>query len=182
MNLKFKIFTLLLAFLSFTCKEDKKETPIKTATEETTQKQPNKLVFEIDLTTTQPDDFRFFANNIFLNNNQFMNISVGQQLNNNETSKNMRFEFPENVKPDAMLGFVLGVKKEKDVEIKTASLSYGDTKFIINTDQLNDFFTFNKFIEYNSETKTLQARRKDNRLNPTLYVRRKILDSIQYID
>lgn len=111
-----------------------------------------------------------------------MNISIGQQLHNNETSKSMRFEFPENVKPDVMLGFVLGVKKEKDVEIKTASLSYGETKFIINSDQLNEFFTFNKFIEYNSETKILETKRKDNRLNPTLYVRRKILDSIQNID
>ena len=181
MNLKFKTFTLLLILISFACKEDKSENT-KESKIESKEKKSSKLVFDIDLTTTQPDEFRFFANNIFLNNNQFMNISIGQQLHNNETSKSMRFEFPENVKPDVMLGFVLGVKKEKDVEIKTASLSYGETKFIINSDQLNEFFTFNKFIEYNSETKILETKRKDNRLNPTLYVRRKILDSIQNID
>ncbi len=179
MNLKFKAFTLLLILISFACKEDKKETPIETATEKTTQKQPNKLVFEIDLTTTQPDDFKLYANNIFLNNNQFMNLSITQSLNNNETSKTMRFEFPEGVVPDYNLIFSLGNSVEKEVIIRGISLSFGSIKYNITPSEIDKYFRFNKFIEYNSETNKFKTKKIDGKHNPTLTLKKKYLINFQ---
>lgn len=179
--MKIKLFTLVLALVFFSCKEEKAVENIQNQeTEEV--KAPSKLVFEIDLETTQPDDFKFFANDVFLNNNQFMNISINQKLNSNETSKSMRFEFPENIKPDVQLGFSLGTKKVKDVKITKSTLSYGETEFVVTPEEFNDFYTFNRFIDYNEETQTLQTKKIGNQYNPMLFVRRKILDSIQNIN
>jgi hypothetical protein len=182
MNIKFKLSIIFLSLMLCSCLEhdEAKNKDSETPTKE--KKESNKLVFEIDLHTTEPDSFTFFSNDVFLNNNQFMNIGITQRLNMNETTKNLKFEFPNNIKPDAMLGFSLGSEKTKEVTIKNIKLSYGDTKFDITSDNIENYFTFNKFIEYDASSKVIRTKRVDNLHNPLLFLRMKILDSIQNIN
>ena len=179
--MKTKILTLLICFLIIGCKNNNEQKALNENSKEII-KEPNQLIFEVDLTTSHPDEFRFFANNVFLNNNQFMNISIGQKLNMNETSKKMVFKFPENIKPDVQLGFMLGKNSEKEIELKKMLLSYGSARFDILPDAINDYFTFNRFVNFNTTTKKLTTKKIDGNLNPMIFVRRKILDSIQNVD
>ena len=175
---------LICVILLIACKNEEKtnsdsEGPVEEINVE--EKASNKLTLEIDLATSHPDVFKFFANDVFLNNNQFMNLSVSQKLNENEKSKKMTFEFPENIQPDVLLGLNLGTKEEKEVTINEINLTYGNTKFSITPETIEDYFTHNKFVEINSETHKISTKKMDNKHNPTLFVRRKILDSIQNI-
>lgn len=180
MNLKIKLIVFSIVVLASSClehSEPKEETKAKEVV-----KKDNKLTFEVDLETSVADDFVLFANDVFINNGQFMNIGITQKLNMNETSKKIKFEFPENIKPDAMLGIGLGNKNVKEVTIKSIHLSYGDAIFDIDQNELTDYFTFNKFIEFDSVTNKINTKKVDNALNPLLFLRRKILDSIQKVE
>ncbi|MDU8884652.1 hypothetical protein RXV94_00670 [Yeosuana sp. MJ-SS3] len=179
MKLKLKVFVVLLILLSLSCKDNNKtEIPTAQNIEEETSN-TNKLIFEIDLKTSEPDDFSLFLNDIFLNNSQFMNISIKSKLNSNETEKVLHFEFPEGIKPDRQMFLALGTKKEKEVQINSITISYGDLEHVITKGNLLQYFTMNKYVEYNSETNTLTTKSVDNRHNPIIFVRPKILDSFQ---
>ena len=107
MKLKPKGFVVFLILLSLSCKDNNKtEINAVEKTEEKTSK-TNKLIFEIDLKTSESDDFSLFLNDIFLNNSQFMNISIKSKLNSNETEKILNFEFPEGIKPDRQMFLAL---------------------------------------------------------------------------
>ena len=54
---------------------------------------PEQLVFTIDFETSNPEVFRLFSNDVFLNNSQFMNIGISHRLNINETSKKIVLKF-----------------------------------------------------------------------------------------
>ncbi|MEZ4801579.1 MAG: hypothetical protein R2797_02320 [Gelidibacter sp.] len=180
MNFKLKFSVLVACFALSSCLEHNEATESNEVKE--SKKDSNRLTFEIDLETSNADDFVLFANDVFLNNSQFMNIGITHKLNMNETSKKIKFEFPENIKPDAMLGFGLGNKNTKEVTIKNINLSYGDAVFNIHQNEIQNYFSFNKFIEYDSIANTIKTKKVDNALNPLLFLRRKILDSIQKVD
>lgn len=158
----------------------------KTVNQPMVQKAPQKamsnLIFDMHIKTTEPDVFSLFANDVFLNNNQFMSISIKHKLNGNETDKSLHFEFPKNIKPDHQMGISLGPNKVKDVTITDATLTYGDTEFKISQDNLMDYFTTNRYVDYDSETKSLKTKKVDGKYNPLLFFRKRILDSLQNIE
>jgi hypothetical protein len=182
-NIKFLV--CLLVLFSFACNQDKSEKSgesIEPEVEEVITQKPNKLIFEVELTTTEPDDFRLLANEVFLNNNQFMDISITHKLNANETSKVMQFVFPENIKPDFQLGFSLGTKKTKSVEIKSINLSYGDVVYNVIPSELVKYFRTNKFIDYNEESGALTTKKIDGKHNPIIFLRKNFLTKISLAD
>jgi hypothetical protein len=178
MNFKISLLALFCSLLLCNCL-DQSEPIAQTKRAEETKSKVNRLVFEIDLETSVADDFILFANDIFLNNSQFMNLGITHKLNMNETSKKMTFELPEGIKPDVMLGLSLGKKSIKEVTIKNIKLTYGNAIFNIQQNELIDYFSYNQFIDYDAETYKLTTKKVDNNLNPLLFLRRKILDSIQ---
>lgn len=183
MNLKQNFTFLVCVTLLLGCNEGPKKNAQEPETKnEVIEKKPNKLVFEADIKTTQPDNFSLSANNVFLNNSQFINIKIEQKLNANETQKKLRFEFPENIKPDYQLYFNLGTKAEKEIVLDNILLSYGNTRFEIASENVMEYFTTNRFVSYNEENNTLVVKKIDNKLNPLLMVRKKILDSIQNVN
>lgn len=181
--MKIKFLSILIV-LFVSCKNDKN--PVENETVDDSKvvitDPPKAIIFEVDLTTTQPDEFKLFANEIFLNNSQHMNISIGQKLNLNETSKKMIFRFPENIKPDFQMGFGLGTKFKKEIRINEMMLSFGKTTFNIKPEELEKYFTFNKFTEYNSSMNKIKTKKVDGKHNPLIFFRRRILDSIQNIN
>lgn len=182
MRFNLKVIITLFFVVLTACNEDKSSNKNQDSSSgPEPDKVENKLIFDVHIETTQSDEFAFFANDVFLNNSQFMYISIRHKLNNNETVKDLHFEFPKNIKPDRQVGFSLGSNNVKDVNITEATLSYGGTKFTIIADNLMDYFTANKFVEYDSITKTVKTKRVDNKYNPLLFVRQRILDSIQNV-
>ncbi|HLT54042.1 MAG TPA: hypothetical protein VKZ97_09125 [Flavobacteriaceae bacterium] len=177
--MRFSVF-LLVSLLLFNCKEEKEQNldsqdNIEIAEE---PKGDDKFKFDFDFETSVPDDFSITANDVFMNNNQFMNVKVTHKLNANETQKKIRFEFPENIVPDYQLMLSLGMKNEKKVTVKSILLTYNETEFNVTPDKVEEYFTLNKFVEYNPESGILTTKKVEGNHNPLLFVRKKILDSI----
>lgn len=179
MNQKSRILISLLLVFCFNCKNNK-EVDDKTVNTNLIEKQekPNKFVFEIDFKTSKPDNFKLFANDVFLNNNQFLNLAVTHKLNSNETKKKIKFELPEGIIPDYSVGLVLGDKVEKTVQVNTIKIYTNKAEFLISSNVLHNYFTFNKFIDYDAEHGVLKTKGLDGKYNPTMFLRKKIIDKL----
>ena len=136
-------------------------------------------MFEIDLETTEPDDIMLSSYNIFIKNSQFMNIAITHSLHSNETVKKILFEFPEDIRVDTQLGLSLGKKKVKQIRINQIDISFGNTKFVVTPDNIEDYFTTNKFVEYDKEAQLFQTKSVDGKHNPMIFLRKKFLTQLE---
>lgn len=175
--MKINFFITIVLLTLFSCKDE-----VKQASEnKDIVKESNHLTVEVTLKTSKQGDFKLFANNVFLNNNQEMNISITQKLNSNSNFEKIVFKFPENINPDSQLGLSLGSESEKLIELESLSLTFGETKFNIKPETINDYMVFNKFISVDSTTSKITTKKIENKHNPILFFRRKIIDSLQLI-
>lgn len=176
-----KLTLVLLVITFFSCKnEENVAEKAKQQNNKLEQKieKKNRLVFEIDFKTTKPDDFILFSNDVFLNNSQFMNFIITHKMNSNENQKVIKFEVPDEIKPDVSLGLILGRENEKAITVKLIKVHTNNVEYLISPDELNDYFTFNKFIEYNPETGIINTKRIDGKYNPTMFLRKKIINKL----
>ncbi|WP_223032323.1 hypothetical protein [Hanstruepera marina] len=167
------LFAILFAITS--CKDEQpKKAEVKPQNTTSVEKKeaPKKLVLELDVEMTQPEDLVLFSNEIFLNNGQFMNLRVIQKINSNETSKHVVFEFPENVKPDFNLALSLGNTKEKEVKLSNIKFSYGDKNINVTQDEMNKYLTFNRFTSYNKDTNIITTKKVGGKLNPVVFLKK----------
>ena len=139
---------------------------------------PEQLVFTIDFETSNPEVFRLFSNDVFLNNSQFMNIGISHRLNINETSKKIVLKFPEGIKPDYNLYFSFGTKYEKTVILKEIEITYGNKTLTIKPEDLLEYFFFNKFASYDIETRTVTTKKVNGQHNPLIWLKRKYLNEL----
>ena len=176
--MKRSLYVFLACVLVLTCKEyteikqDQSEVNLKEA------KHSKRLVFEVNLETNKPDEFRVFSNDIFLNNSQFMNITVKQKLNNAERSKNMIVEFPEGIVPDFNLGLSLGDKYEKVVKINRITIKFDALQYDMDSDNIMDYFVLNPYVEFDSISKSFITKTVNNKHQPKLFLRKRIIDQI----
>lgn len=170
------LFAILFAITS--CKEEQpKKAEVKPQNTTAVEKKeaPKKVVLELDVEMTQPEDLVLFSNEIFLNNGQFMNLRVTQKINSNETSKHVVFELPENVRPDFNLALSLGNKEVKEIKLSNIKFSYGANTIKINNEDLDKYFTFNRFTSYNKDANTITTKKISGKLNPVVLLKKKHL-------
>lgn len=175
-----KLFLAIITLIFISCDTKKPEVveePIVVENEVKKEK-PNKLIIIAELKYSQSEDIKLFATNVFINNNRSMNINITEKVNKSDTFNNVTLDFPDNIKPDYQLGINLGVKIPKTIEIKNMNVSFGDSEFSIQGTELNDYFTFNKFLEYNPENGLITTNLVDGKLNPIMFFRRKIIDQL----
>lgn len=172
-----KIFlVILVSLLTFACTSEQKEVKkIKEIEQIKEEKKQKKLIFEIELKTSKPDDFALSSNDIFLSNKQSMNIRITQKIKVSEEFQKVHFEFPENIVIDDNLVFSLGNKVEKEIKIQNVLLEFGNIQYKINPLEVKKYFGFNKFVEYNPENGTLLIKKIDNKLNPIMRLKQKYL-------
>ena len=181
--MKLRAFTLMIFCFAilFSCKDQETQSNTNQVNLNDNQevvKKPNRFKFDIDLETSISDDFRLITNKVFLNNNQFMDLSILHKLNPNETAKKIHFELPEGVLPDYQIGFSLGVKHVKEVKINSIKVSYGEIEYNVSQDELIKYFRLNQFVEYNNETGVLTTKKVGNKHNPMIFLRNNFLNKI----
>jgi len=159
------------------CKNDKSE-PAKEVIVQNEIVNLEKFLLEVELKYSQADEIKLFANDVFINNKRRMNISVIEKINKKDVFTTKALDFPENIKPDFQVGLSFGNKIVKSVEIKRIHISYGEAEFDISSQDLNNYFTFNKFISYNVETGVLQTKKIEGKYNPLMFLRKKIIDKL----
>jgi hypothetical protein len=176
-----KIALIVLIVLIGSCKDNKEEPVKKDAivdSEIMEPAKPDKFSVVIELKYSESEDVKLFANGIFINNNRRMNITIIEKVNKSENFKTVLLDFPEDIKPDYQVGLSFGTKVVKSIEINTIKISYGDVEFNISSHELKDYFTLNKFFDYNPETGVLQTKKVDGRLSPIMFLRKKIIDKL----
>ncbi len=168
---------ILLILSSCQDKEKKQPNTLENSVEKTEEKHPKRLKFEIDLEATNSEEFSLYSKEIFVKNEQFMDINIKQKFSGKDVFKNLIFEFPLNVVPDYNLGLVFGNKKEKEVTIKKITLSFANNTLEVKPEDLDKYFNFNKFIE-NKGNGNLVIKKVDGKLNPVMSLRKKHLSKL----
>lgn len=177
-----KVFFTLITLVLISCNNEKPKVEGKSEIiEEKIQvNEPNQFIMDLNLKSSETDVLKMFANNIFINNERTMNISLSGKINKSENLSTMSFSFPKDIKPDVQVYFSLGTKNEKKIYIENINLSFGQTKFSIKANELEDYFAFNQFVNYNSETGEISTKKVNGKHNPLMILRRKIIDQINY--
>lgn len=160
----------------FSCNDNKAKLE-KQDVKEVDVQQAKQFIFSVDLETSSPDEFILFSNDVFLNNDQFMNVNIKQKLHSNETEKKMIFKLPQEIFPDYNLGFVLGRNTEKKIKINKIIVQYGEKNLTIPSEKLSDYFQFNRFIEVDKEG-TISVIKKDNKLNPVMFLKKTYINKL----
>jgi hypothetical protein len=176
-----KIAFIILIVMMSSCKNNTGEPPKEDTAAETKiieLAKPNKFSVTIELKYSQPEDIKLFSNDVFINNNRSMSISVKEKVAKSDNFKTVLLDFPKDIKPDYQVGVSFGTKVVKSIEIKSVRVSYGDVEFAFTSQELNNYFVFNKFIDYNPETGLIQTKKADGRLNPIMFLRGKIMDKL----
>lgn len=174
-----KLITLL-ALITLSCNGEPKE---KQVSEKTNQKSEvpvsKRLVIEMDFETNAPEDIKFIANDIFLNNGQSMNLYITQKVNPNETSKKIKFQLPDDVIPDFNIALSLGTKHEKEIKINSISIAVGNVSYQIDSKNLITYFRPNRFVTYDDESGLLKTKTIDGKHNPMIFLRKPYVDKIE---
>jgi hypothetical protein len=176
-----KIVFVFLMVTIVSCKNNKEESVKKDTivdSEIMEPAKPNKFIVSIELKYSQTEYIKLFTNDVFINNNRSMSISLKEKVTKSNKFKTVLLDFPEDIKPDYQVGVSFGTKVVKSIEIKSVRVSYGDVEFAFTSQELNNYFVFNKFIDYNPETGLIQTKKVDGRLNPIMFLRGKITDKL----
>ncbi|MCF6279453.1 MAG: hypothetical protein L3J14_03815 [Flavobacteriaceae bacterium] len=176
-----KVFFVALILVLASCNNDKvapKKENVEVKPEVIVPIKPEIFVIELKLKYSESEDIKLFATDVFINNNRTMNINVTEKVAKSDDFKPVLLDFPENIKPDYQVGISFGTKKPKTIEVKSIYISYADTEFNIPSQELNNYFTFNKFVDYNAETGQIQTKKIAGKHNPLMFFRRKILDKL----
>jgi hypothetical protein len=173
-----KIILLALIAVTFSCKNEKTQTPTEEAVVEVEEKKPEKFVIELTMRMDNSDGLRLFANGVFINNNRVMNINITEQISKSDDFNTVILDLPENIRPDYEVGINLGSKEVKKIEFMQIKISYGNIEFIVTPDKLNDYFYFSKHIAYVPEIGTIQTRQVDGKHDPIMYLKKNLVDKI----
>lgn len=175
-----KIILLALIVVSFSCKNKEKQTPKEEPKKEAEVKKPEKFIIEATFKLEKSDDFRLFANGIFVNNTRTMNLSITEEVTRSENTQTLIFDLPEGVRPDYEVGINLGSKERKRIEFLEVKISYGDIEFIATPDKISDLFYLNEYINYTPENGVFQTQDANGKHNPIMYLKKDIVDQLNF--
>jgi ASC-1-like (ASCH) protein len=176
------IFLAMLTLVLISCSNEKPKVEEKPETieEKVEVVKPTKFSIELRLKYSESEEIKLSASNIFINNSRTMNISVIQKMGKTESFKTVVLDFPENINPDEQITLSLGTKKPKSIEFENIKIKNGEIEFDLTPQELNDYFSFNKFIVYSQETGIITTKKVDGRHNPILLLRKKIIDKFEF--
>ena len=177
-----KIFFALLTLVLVSCNNEKPKVEEKSEIieEQIETVKPVKFSIELRLKFSESEEIKLSASNIFINNSRTMNISVTQKMDKSEAFKTVVLDLPENINPDGQIMLSFGTKKPKTIEFENIIIKNRELEFKLTSQEINNYFTYNKFIVYNPETSVITTKKVDGRHNPILLLRKKIIDKFEF--
>ncbi|WP_439152751.1 hypothetical protein [Winogradskyella sp.] len=168
----------LLATLSFSCnnlgnsKEDHAQNSKKIDI-------AKKLTIRFNFKTNKSDVFKIMMNNIEVDELQKKNIHIFEEVVPSTGDDTIVVEFDAN-NMSKQIVFHLGNKNEKELEIKSILVSYGNNQYNLSTvADINKYLIFNKFVERDSLSKNLKTIRLDGRLNPSFRIKNNLINLLK---
>lgn len=175
------LLIILLLIFTVSCKEESSNTEVQTIEniEDSSAEQVIKqLRLGFSFKTNTEDVFKIMLNNITVDDLQTKSIHFTEQMPPMENFEEIVAVFdPNNFSQD--LAISLGNAKVKEVILDKITISYGDKAVMASTvSEINDNIVFNKYIDFNQETKVLKTKKLDGQHFPTIIIRPRVLASL----
>ncbi len=143
---------------------------------ESNKKSNHKLTLAIQYKSDVNDIIQCAYNNIRLDENlQKANYLLSDSLKADKVSTNIFKMFGDFV--PLVVQLKLG-KKPKTILVNNITLKYEDIAINIDGADLNKYFVFNKFIEYDSKTKIIKTKMIDKKHAPNFSLRRSYINKL----
>jgi|TARA_Y100000385_G_C13109150_1_gene651023 hypothetical protein len=167
-----RIVLLIFVTVLFCCKSEKsQETNVRT--NEPKQEFTVKLSFK----TNKTDMFSFVLYNIEMDEFQKKWIQINQTVEESETISSIVANFQNNISRNFRIN--LGNKEEKEIEIESIELKYGEKNIVILPNELDKYFKFNEFVTQDTITNKLIIKKVGQKLQPIMYIEKKYLTEIR---
>ena len=164
---------LLIVFLLITvaCKTETKEqatnTENKVASETTKE-----LEVVINFKTNKTDEFKLMLNNIEVDEFQRKHSQVIEKVTTSTGTDEIVAKFgANNISKNFHIDF--GAKEIKQIEIESIKMSYGKNELVVTGSEIDEFFTINKYIEYDKTNNVLQTKRVEGNHYPIIVLKPK---------
>lgn len=170
-------FILFLSLSILACKsEEKKENPSEKAPIET-PKVIKEWLINISLKTNKTDDFKLMMNNIEVDEFQKKNIHIVEKMEPTTSFETISANFGESNISKAFTLF-LGAKEVKELDIKSIDITYGANSVTINSSQLGEYFSFNKYVEQDSESMKIKTKKVEGKHHPLMRLKPKVITQL----
>ena len=167
-----RIVLLIFVTVLFCCKSEKsQETNVRT--NEPKQEFTVKLSFK----TNKTDMFSFVLYNIEMDEFQKKWIQINQTVEESETISSIVANFQNNISRNFRIN--LGNKEEKEIEIESIELKYGEKNIVILPNELDKYFKFNEFVTQDTITNKLIIKKVGQKLQPIMYIEKIYLTEIR---
>lgn len=167
---------VLLIFLTVLfCFKSEKSQETNVRTNEPKQEFTVKLSFK----TNKTDMFSFVLYNIEMDEFQKKWIQINQTVEESETISSIVANFQNNISRNFRIN--LGNKEEKEIEIESIELKYGEKNIVILPNELDKYFKFNEFVTQDTITNKLIIKKVGQKLQPIMYIEKKYLTEIRNI-
>jgi hypothetical protein len=168
----FKVLVIL--FILISCENNQKEIePLKEGSEDI----KDELRVKIKYKTNKSDEFRLSLNHIKLDEFQSKSIHIIEKVEPTTNSDNITANFGKGNFSNRFQ-FGLGNIEPKKVTLEEIHMSYKDKNLIIESDQINEYFRFNEFVEYDSISHQIRTKRVDGKHFPVLSLKWKYLTNL----
>ncbi len=165
-----KTFLTLILVISFiSCKKETEKKPILKNNEK------KEFIVKVSLQTDKEDELKILVNNVRVNRFQRKNIEIKEKLIVLDKPKTYNFNLKEDFSNSVRLS--LGNKEEKTIKVRVIEITYQDIKIRTNGNDLDKYFTFNKYVTYNKENSTLTIKKVDGKLNPVMRLNKSVFKS-----
>ena len=165
---------VLLIFLTVLfCFKSEKSQETNVRTNEPKQEFTVKLSFK----TNKTDMFSFVLYNIEMDEFQKKWIQINQTVEESETISSIVANFQNNISRNFRIN--LGNKEEKEIEIESIELKYGEKNIVILPNELDKYFKFNEFVTQDTITNKLIIKKVGQKLQPIMYIEKKYLTEIR---
>lgn len=161
------ILVVLIALFTFSCLNEQKKESKPIEVEKVKEKEIKKeFIVKINFKTNKEDSFKLMLNNIVVDEFQSKNILITERVAPSSNFESITANFGENISKGFRVN--LGNKEVKEVEISSIEISYGENKLSINANELNSYFTFDRFVNYDTISNKFKTKRVDGKHTPTI--------------
>ena len=175
---KTSILLLIALVVLSACKENTSTTENAQEDQPVEVEESNELVVEFNFKTSKEDDFKIMLNNIDIDDLQKMNISVVETVPPSTNPDKIVANFGERMSNNLLIN--LGNADTKSVEISAINVRYGKVYITAQTgEEIDKYYAFNKFIDWDPETTTVTTKRVEGQLFPVITARRRLINALK---
>lgn len=171
-----KIVLLAVALTILACNNEQKAVDKPTVEEQVIEVKKEfivKMNFKID----KSDTFGFVLYNIVTDEYQKKWIQINEKVVLSNNIETIKANFGDNISKSFRISF--GNKEEKEIEIETIEVSYGERIILIEPNELNKYFKLNEFITQDTITNKFRTKKVGGKHNPIIYLKAKYLSELQ---